>query len=154
MVPQIDSITIEDVDGTVSQFLELYIDVINDGESKAFNVAASGYVMIETVELGKPYASHGAELAIPKVIRDASTDTPVRVHLARSGLGDEVSILSSDWNAVQSGNKPLHMVGTISYEDVFEKPHHTPFWYTWNVRTDNGNWGDEAGWTDHSPASD
>src|ERR1700723_3337185 len=147
MEPQIDDIKIMDVDGAVSQYLELYIEVINDGESKAFNVAASGYVMIEAIELGKAYASHGAELTIPKIIREADITNPVRVHLARSGLGDKVSILSNDWKAVQSGDKSLHMVGTISYDDVYgRRRHHTPFWYTWKIEKDTGNWGEEAEW--------
>jgi len=154
MEPQIDAIKIEDVDGTISQFLELYIDVINDGESNAFNVTASGYVMIEVIDSGKPYASRGAELAIPKVIRDANTVNPVRVHLGPSGIGDSVLILSSEWQDVQSGDKPLHIVGTISYNDVFGKPHNTPFWYTWKIRRGSDGWGDEAEWTDHSGASD
>jgi hypothetical protein len=123
-------------------------------KARLFNVTASGYVMIGAIELGKTYAPHGTELTIPKIIRDANTANPVRVHLGPFGIGDKVLILSCEWQDVQSGDKPLHIAGTISYNDVFGKPHHTPFWYTWKIRRGNGGWEDEAEWTDHSGASD
>ena len=151
--PRIDGIKFKDVDGTVSQLLELYINVINHGGSKAFNVKASGYVMTENIEAGKFFPTYGQDLSIPKVIGIATDADPVRLYLAPIGLGTKVQILSKDWVDIQKGNKPLHVVGTIDYEDVFGKPHRTPFWHTWKVRTDNANWGYEAEWTDTSSAS-
>lgn len=152
--PHIYDLLMEDTDGKTYQSLEVFINIINEGETRAFNVKASGYILIEPIQIGKAYASHGNEFAIPKVIRSATIDNPVRIAVCPSGFGTSIQVRSGDCVAIQTGRKPLHIVGTISYEDVFGKPHHTPFWYTWQVRTDNGNWGDEAGWTDTSGASD
>jgi hypothetical protein len=151
--PRFYDLLIEDVDGKTYQSMEVFLDIINDGETRAFNVKASGYILIEPIQTGKAYASYGDEFTIPKVVRNATIENPVRIAVCPYGFGTSIQVRSSDCVAIQTGRKPLQVFGTISYEDVFGKPHHTPFLYTWEVRTDNGNWGDEAGWTDHSGAS-
>jgi hypothetical protein len=152
--PTEQGMVIEDVDGAQSVPLNLFIDIINDGETKAFNVTASGYIRMEHIEVGQVWPSHGERLKIPKVIRRANAKKPVRLSLSQYEFMTDILVSRSDWEDVKKGNKPLHVIGTIFYEDVFGKPHRTPFWHTWEVITDDGNWGDESRWTDHSSASD
>jgi hypothetical protein len=151
--PHVDVWKIEDVDdATVLQQLVLSIDVTNDGETRAFNVVASGYVLMKDIEVGEIYTSYGSKLAISRVIGgNGSAGLPVSVSLAPAEM--ELNLVpSEEWKRVRSGEAPLHMIGAISYEDVFGKPHQTPFHCTWKV-VGNDDCGDECRWTDHSAAS-
>jgi hypothetical protein len=136
---------IQDMDGAQSVPLQLFIDIINDGETKAFNVAASGYIRMEPIEVGQIWPSHGEKLKIPKVIRRANAKKPVKISLSRFEFMTDVMVPRGDWEDVKNGDKPLHIVGKISYDDVFGNPHHTWFHYAWNVTKDNGNWGMKLG---------
>jgi hypothetical protein len=151
--PSDQGMIIQDVDGAQSVPLKIILNIINDGESKAFNVAASGYVRMEDMQAGQIWPSYGDKLKIPKVIRKATLKKPVKISLSQFEFMTDRMVPKDDWNDVKEGKRPLHIVGTISYDDVFGNAHRTPFHYEWNVRVDE-NWGNEAEWTDHSFASD
>jgi len=114
-----------------AELMEPSVEVVKDGESNAYDVEASGYVTItrSSKDILPPRA--GAPLQIPSVIRDAPPDKPVRVCLAPSGFGTLVGIPVEDMRRVRHGEAFLHIVGKVSYRDVFGDPHETAFHYVW-----------------------
>jgi hypothetical protein len=51
--PRFYDLLIEDVDGKTYQSMEVFLDIINEGETRAFNVKASGYILIEPHPIGQ-----------------------------------------------------------------------------------------------------
>ena len=151
--PSARGMIVEDPEGRQSQMLDVGISIVNDGETSAFNVKASGYFLTESIQTGKIYASRGDDLAIDKVIRKADLANPIRITLAPAE--NRIPwILREDWKAVTDGTVPLQVIGLISYDDVFGECHETPFHYIWQTPERGSTWEDEEGlWADLSSQS-
>jgi hypothetical protein len=137
-------------------FVNVGIEVINHGDTKAFNVRASGYAQCGSFQLGEIIPSHGIDLKIPDVIGQVTVDSPIEVPIASSTFGDGVMMTVEDWNKVDGGKEPLLVIGTISYDDVFGNLRTTPFHLEWRVHPEDEGWNDmveNAGWKRHSSAS-
>jgi len=119
-----------DRDDENMRMLNLHIGIANDGETKAFNVRASGYVRWEPIKVGETYGSY--DLNIPAIIRDATADNPVRVFMIEKGT-DVIAIDIRVWGDINVGKAHLRMGGRITYDDVFGDSHETPFQYLWTV---------------------
>jgi len=118
-----------------AELLELFMDVVKDGESFADNVRASGYATITKAAAleGVLLPSQGEPLQIPSVIRNAPPDKPIRVSLAPSGFGTFIGIPAEKMKSVREGQAFLQIIGEITYNDVFGDPHTTPFHYVWQA---------------------
>ena len=116
-----------------SEFMGLFTDVVNDGESNAYDVEASGYVKVTKTLEGVPFTTRGESLQIPSVIREAPPDKPVRVSMSPSGFDTYREIADEDMEMVRAGVAYLHMVGEVCYTDVFGDAHTTPFHYFWGA---------------------
>ena len=110
------------------RMLSLHIGIANDGETKAFNVRASGHVRWGTMKVGEIYGSN--DLNIPAIIRDATADNPVRVSMVKKGT-DVIAIDIRVWGDINVGEAQLRIGGKITYDDVFGDSHETPFEYLW-----------------------
>jgi hypothetical protein len=94
--------------------------------------SSTGYVVVTAKDFtGTVFAARGETRQIPTIIREAPPNRPIRVALAVGGFGAFLGISSKSIEDVRLGISLLHMVGEITYEDVFGDSHRTPFHYIW-----------------------
>ena len=133
--------------------VELFIDIINDGETMASDVEAFGYMEISDSLKGSLYREEkGSELEIPRVIRDAKIENPIRVSL-KPKICDGPDVVENDLvEKIKHGSVFMEMIGEISYNEIFGGSHCTPFHYLWQVRGNDagGCWYDGSRWIDLS----
>ena len=149
--PSIMGMSIADDSGQTLNPLKCFIDIINDGETKAFNVKATGRITIHPVVGKDAKVILEGELQVPKVIRNADIEHPVRVTM--DALESLLMIADEDWQTIWNGEARLQIVGTVFYQDVFGDGHNTPFKYVWEVHRGGETEFDEAGWVDRSTDS-
>ncbi|MGB6871047.1 MAG: hypothetical protein WA399_14185 [Acidobacteriaceae bacterium] len=137
--------TIVNRDDSRTELVEISVEIMRDGESNAYNVRVVAQVSARGTLRGEKFLSWGDELQCPKVIRDADSDKPVRISLAPGGFGSFITIPQKEMESVRQGKAFLHAFGRVSYEDVFEGGHTTPFHFVWYVQPERG-W--EEGWDD------
>jgi hypothetical protein len=136
----IDGLRVVDIEGGVIVELNLYVNVMNHGGTKACSVKASGDI----------YAADGKspdnrrQWEIPDVI-----DIDKGISLSPGG---PCFIKQMDWKGVENGTHPLHVVGSILYKDIFGDPHETLFHFSWEVQN-QGSWGMEGHWVTHTTTS-
>jgi hypothetical protein len=137
-----------------SSMVNLFIDIINDGETMASDVEASGDIIF-SYSLADSLCGEGTELEIPRVIRDAKIENPIRVSLQPKICDGPVVIEDSLVEKIKEGTAFMKMTGKISYNDIYGNPHCTPFHYRWQVYGNDagGHWCDGSRWIDLSPAS-
>ena len=133
------------------------IPVINDSDTRAFNVEAVGMLRIDPNSAGK-FDPNGITLNIPKIIR-VGIEHPIEVTV--TGMEPRVGVMTSGFTIiskaladdVKEGRKSLRIMGVIFYEDVFGDSHETPFSYLWEVPAydSTGEWVELCRWFDQSP---
>ena len=129
-------------------WMGIEIPVANDGRSKAFNVKAWGRMTIEKTTEGVTLLNSGNALEVPKVIRECSPESPIKIRLTQW-------LLEDDESAIQNASAFLFVYGEIVYEDVFGDKHITPFRYRWETHypgPDEG-WEGDYEWIDESGPS-
>ena len=130
-----------DQHGKTFEPVEVYIEIILDGESNAYNVRAVGGLSV-TEKKDAIFVPEWSKLECPTVIREAPPEKPLRIALAPGGFS---TIPRSEMDKVRESDSFLHASGQILYDDVFEDHHVTPFHFVWYV-TKGGSWLDEEGW--------
>jgi hypothetical protein len=128
-------------------WMELIVQVHNEGLSKAFDVRAWGGMTIQA--LPEPFAfGEKKRISIPDVIGDATPGNPVPIHI------DQI-LLVKNVTAVKNETAFFFVYGEIAYKDVFGDAHRTPFRFLWNVMgyEENGQWNDLSSWENQSPSS-
>jgi len=130
---------IQDVDGKMIVQLNAYVTVMNHGGTKAFGVKASGSIYAANIN---SLDSYKRQWEVPDVM-----DIDKGVTLSGTPF-----IKQEEWEGVEKGTSPLHVIGSILYNDIFGDPHETPFHFTWEVE-DQGSWGKEGRWVTHNAVS-
>jgi hypothetical protein len=136
------------IDDEPELMMELSVALHNDGPSKAFGVRMNADM--RTLPQEDPFLE-GIKMAvsIPDVIREVDINSPMFV-LVRSLLtGQEV-------DDVMAGKADFYLYGEITYSDVFNVRHRTPFRFLWEVTEWHDRDGSKqlsGGWVNQSPAS-
>jgi hypothetical protein len=137
--------------------MQIFIDIVNEGETKALNVSGWGYVETTAHDgfKGKTYAKTGPDLEIPRVIRAVDLEHPVRVSLTANGSATSIALPEAVIREIQGETVILEIIGKVTYDDVFGKLHQIPFHYAWQIQGKDagGSWRDESCWIDLSSAS-
>jgi hypothetical protein len=121
------------IDG--NDLMEIYLHVVKEGESTAYDVRAYGYVTVTGMDVTSvKFVRRGAAfLQIDNTIHAATPDDPVRVPLASARFGYFFGINSQKMKDVRGGNALLHVIGELTYRDLFDAFHTTPFHFTWQA---------------------
>jgi hypothetical protein len=124
----IDSLTLDDGPEWTQAMNAVYagtrIAVANLGETSAFNVAAKVEI-IGTFDDGTPSFSEVSLFTVPGVLKANMEPFAEDVITLLKGINHAA--------AVKGKSEILHLVGTITYDDVFDDPHETQFRYLWEV---------------------
>jgi len=142
---------VQDDDNGIELFpLELSVEIENEGGTKAFNVNMSGYITTTPMEAGSEPTFLGNDLRVQKVVAAFDAAHAVSVSIAPKELENFSWISSAEWQAVETGQNELRILGMLLYEDVFGIGHRTPFHFAWvQIRDEDGV--TEARWADFSP---
>jgi hypothetical protein len=129
------------LEGTESfPWYSILILVVHYGPTHAFNVRAFGSMVIkDSVEKKDwPKVDEG-DIFIDRVIESGSKPSTYEIILSC----DPATI-----SEINSGKQFIHLCGKVTYDDIFEKSHVTPFRYFWEV--DGFRAAPEAPWVDTS----
>jgi hypothetical protein len=127
---------------------QVKFEVENIGQSHAFNVRFFSELEFTQSVNAPPIPELGHICSINNVLK-ADEQTPV--YSGPIFWGEEGAAVS--WSEVRMQSVKdtktfLHLRGIVTYDDIFEEEHVTPFRYSWNVDTASSSWGEDpdSGW--------
>jgi len=117
------------------------LEIAQHGPTKAFNVSGKAKVFLcdSKVQTAEP-----EPMDLPPIIEGGATPVVDAVHIPIS-TEDEL-------DAIKNERLFVHLFGEVAYEDIFGRPHRTPFRYIWQVSEmrmgegEEGHWEDTSGW--------
>jgi hypothetical protein len=120
--PRPTNFAVEDEHGIELLPLELIVEVINEGATKAFNVKMSGYVTIEQIEPMVVPSFLGSDLTLPKVVGAFDAEHPLRVAIASPELVNFTMISSEDWRSIANGQKMPRIIALCAKMSETSRP--------------------------------
>jgi hypothetical protein len=119
------------------------IEVSQHGPTKAFNVNGHAKVVL-TQSKTPPPMTDMEPMSLPTIIKGDSVPVPEHINIPFNNA-DEL-------DAIRNESLFAHLFGVITYEDVFEKSHRTPFRFMWKIdgfyadKTVSDSWMDTSCW--------
>jgi len=132
-------------------FIEIFISIINDGGTKAFNVRAEGSAELSaSAEPSNAPLMRWGKLLLPGIVRETETENPLKFKMISAETGDTFTIPQRRILEISDNTSFLWVEGVVLYDDVFGDSHRTPFCYRWKAdRAEHG----VSEWINHSKAS-
>ena len=132
-------------------FVGVNMSIINDGETKAFNVRADGSLELnESTEPTREPLVKWEKLQIPEIVRETDAENPLEFTICSAATGDVFKIPQARLLDISNNTSFLWVTGVFVYDDVFGDFHRTPFCYRWKVdRAEHG----ASKWINHSETS-